>query len=83
MSRVLAILLVAVCLLAVSTNSYARGVHFGVAGPSGFIHPGPGFLGRHIIFKSLAASGVVFEPCDDPYAVYPVYPLDPCYVALL
>jgi hypothetical protein len=79
MPRTLASLLVTVAVLAGSTHTYARGVHFGLAGPSSFIHPGSGFLDRHIIFKSLAATAVVFVPCDDPYAVYPI---DPCYVAL-
>jgi hypothetical protein len=87
MPRLSASLFVAVCLLVgatnSATNSYARGVDFGMAGPSGVVRPGSGFLHRHINFKSLAAPGVVFVPCDDPYAVYPAYPLDPSYVALL
>jgi hypothetical protein len=85
MPRTLASLIVAVVLLAGPTHGNARGVHFGVAGPSGFIRQGflrAGFLDRHIFFKSLAASGVVFVPYDDPYAVYPVYPPGTCYVVL-
>jgi len=85
MPRTPASLFFAVALLVGPQYGLARGVHFGVAGPSGFIHrgfPGAGFLDRHIFFKSHAGSGVVFVPYDDPYAVYPVYPLDPCYVAL-
>jgi hypothetical protein len=82
MPRTLASLFVAVVLLVGPAHAFARGVHFGVAGPSGFIHrglPGVGFLERHIFFKGSAGSGVVFVPYDDPYAIYP---LDPCYVAL-
>jgi hypothetical protein len=85
MPRTLASLFITISLLAGPAHGYARGVHFGVAGPSGFIRrglAGTGFLDRHIFFKSLAASDVVFVPCDDPYADYPVYPPYPCYVAL-
>jgi hypothetical protein len=80
--RTLASLFFAVVVLVGSAHGFARGVHFGVAGPSGFIHrsfPGVGFLDRHIFFKGPAGAGVVFVPDDDPYAVYP---LDPCYAAL-
>jgi hypothetical protein len=85
MPRTLASLFVAMALLIGSTHGYARGVHFGVAGPAGFIHQGfprVGFINRHIFFKSLDASGVVFVPYDDPYAAYPVYQPDTCYVVL-
>lgn len=82
MPRTYASLFFAVALLVGPHHGFARGVHFGVAGPSGFIHrghPTAGFLDRHIFFKSPAGSGVVFVPYDDPYALWP---LDLCYVAL-
>jgi hypothetical protein len=86
MPRTLASLVVAVFLLLGPAHGYARGVHFGAAGPAAFVHhrslADAGFLGRHINFRSLAAADVVFVPCDDPYADYPVYPPYPCYVAL-
>ncbi len=85
MARMLVCLFAAVSVLAGPTHGYARGVHFGPAGASGFIHTGfarAGFLSRHINFKSLAASGVVFVPSDDPYAQYPGFPLYLCYVTL-
>ena len=83
MARTLVSLFITASVVVGPTQGYSRGVHFGPAGPSGFIHSArAGFLGRHINFKSLAAPGVVFALRDDPYAHNPGFLPYLCYVAL-
>ncbi len=76
MPRTLVGLLIVVCSLVGATRGHAHGVHFGAAAPLGVVHWGSGrvgFLDRHVNFKSVAASGAVFVPCDEPYADIPVF----------
>ncbi len=77
MPRLLVRLLIIPCLLVGATRSYAHVVHFGMAAPSGAFHWGSGrggFLDRHVNFKSVAARGAMFVPCDDQSAENPVFP---------
>ena len=86
MPRTLVGLFIAASVLVGPTSGYARGVQFGSSRPSSFIHwdiAGTGFLSRHIGFKPLAATRVVFEPVDDPYVQIMFFPPYPCYVAPL
>jgi hypothetical protein len=81
----LARIFVAASVLAGPTDSFARGVHFGIAPPACAIRSGAGgagFLDRHVFFKSLAGPRVVFMPYGYPYAGYSVFSFDPDYVAL-